>query len=165
MCRLDGPYGSSHALETLQSAELVIVVAGGSGIAVAFPLVWALLQALTTEADVEGTGGGCVKRKLCLIWVVHSRNHLSWLPEERYQELADLGADICFPAPTEESGRPDVGALVRQKVDMYAGEKRGPRTGVVVSGPDAMNRDVRNECAQMAAEGRDIGVEVEKFGW
>ncbi|KAJ9649583.1 hypothetical protein H2199_000361 [Coniosporium tulheliwenetii] len=166
MCRLDGPYGSSHALDTLDNSDLSIIVAGGSGIAVAFPIVWELLHPpTTTEADIEGSGRNDNKMKVCLIWVVHSRSHLSWLPEERCQELADSGVDICIPTPTEESGRPDVGALVRHKVDVHSGGNGTSKTRVVASGPDAMNRDVRNACAQMVAEGEDIRVEVEKFGW
>ncbi|EON67816.1 hypothetical protein W97_07071 [Coniosporium apollinis CBS 100218] len=166
VCRLDGPYGSSHALDTLHNSDLSVIVAGGSGIAVAFPIVWELLHPATaTEADIEGSSHNDNKRKVCLIWVVHSRSHLSWLPEERYQELADSGADICIPTPTEESGRPDVGALVRQKVEVHSGGHGKLKAGVVVSGPDAMNRDVRNACAQMVADGKDVGVEVEKFGW
>jgi hypothetical protein len=39
------------------------------------------------------------------------------------------------------------------------------RVGVMVSGPDGMNRAARNCCAQMLGEGREIEVAVEKFGW
>ncbi|KAK4103382.1 hypothetical protein N658DRAFT_494717 [Parathielavia hyrcaniae] len=41
--RLDGPYGSPRALDMLRASACAVLVAGGSGIAVAFPLVWALL--------------------------------------------------------------------------------------------------------------------------
>jgi hypothetical protein len=44
-------------------------------------------------------------------------------------------------------------------------QTRAPRTGVVVSGPDSMNREVRNSCAAMASSGHKISVEVEKYGW
>ena len=35
----------------------------------------------------------------------------------------------------------------------------------VVSGPDGMVRDVRNAVASLVAEGRNVEVHVEKFGW
>jgi len=36
---------------------------------------------------------------------------------------------------------------------------------VVVSGPDGLNRTVRNECARMIRKGIKVEVAVEKFGW
>ena len=37
--------------------------------------------------------------------------------------------------------------------------------GVVASGPDGLNRSVRNACAALVREGRNVNVEIEKFGW
>jgi predicted ferric reductase len=50
--RLDGPYGSSHALDMLSTADTAILIAGGSGIAVAYPLLFSLLQPQSTD-DAE----------------------------------------------------------------------------------------------------------------
>jgi hypothetical protein len=36
---------------------------------------------------------------------------------------------------------------------------------VVISGPDDLNRIVRNECARMIRKGIKVEVTVEKFGW
>ncbi|KAF2145166.1 uncharacterized protein K452DRAFT_284551 [Aplosporella prunicola CBS 121167] len=164
--RLDGPYGSARPLATLRPARLAVLVAGGSGIAVAFPLLWALLN--PASADVEALRGGpaAVPRKVCLLWVVRSRAHLDCLPQERLDELREWGADILVPDPTEEKGRPDVSRVVREWVERYAaGDGGHDSTGVVVSGPDGMNRDVRNTCSRLVGEGRRVNVSVEKFGW
>jgi hypothetical protein len=39
---LDGPYGATEALNAVNAADRVCLVAGGSGIAVTYPLAWAL---------------------------------------------------------------------------------------------------------------------------
>ncbi|KAK1079270.1 hypothetical protein LTR33_006533, partial [Friedmanniomyces endolithicus] len=70
--RLDGPYGSLDALHMLQSSAIALVVVGGSGIAVAYPLVWALLHGHDAE-------GGRPRRRLGLIWVVHEASHVAWI--------------------------------------------------------------------------------------
>jgi NAD(P)H-flavin reductase len=164
--RLDGPYGTSRPLEILEDSELAIVVAGGSGIAVAFPLIWALLQ---PDGDSENTENVALqrlirtKRKVCLLWVIHSRSHLSWLPKERLDELREWGLDLCITAPTAELGRPDVPQILDNWVYKHGGDDA--RIGVVVSGPDGMNRTTRNACSAMLRNGQNVQVLVEKFGW
>ena len=82
--------------------------------------------------------------------------------------------EIVIPRPTEEVGRPDLRAMILSVVDKYGNggegsagrdERKGNKTGVVASGPDGMNRLVRNTCAELVGEGRDVEVVVEKFGW
>ncbi|KAF2843286.1 hypothetical protein M501DRAFT_926511 [Patellaria atrata CBS 101060] len=164
--RLDGPYGSSQALRMLRAADLAVVVAGGSGIAVAFPLVWALLNA---DADPEARPlRNRGPRKVCLLWVIHAPLHREWIPEERLEEFRELGAEVLVPAPTVQVGRPDARAIVRAWVEEYCGtaeSEGGGKVRVVVSGPGGMNRVIRNGCAELAGEGWDVGVAVEKFGW
>jgi hypothetical protein len=163
--RLDGPYGSSHPLETLRDSDLALVVAGGSGIAVAFPLIWALLEPLQSERD-EGSAAierlKQTRRTVCLVWVVHSRSHLSWLPQERVNELKEWGLELCIPPPTADGGRPDVAEIVQNLVYQH---QECASSAIVVSGPDGMNRDVRNACSDLVQEGLDVRVTVEKFGW
>jgi len=75
-------------------------------------------------------------------------------------ELEEWGLDLMIAPPTEIAGRPDVGDALRG----WVGEDEG-RKGVVVSGPEGLVRDVRNICAGMVRVGREVRVQVEKFGW
>lgn len=151
--RLDGPYGSLHALEMLRASDIAMIVAGGSGIAVAYPMLWDLLH----RKDEHG-------QKVCLIWIVQDASHVSWIGNERLDELRDLGCHVIMPPPSRKSGRPDVKALLRDTVDELSAEVRD-QIGVVVSGPDGMNRDANNACARLVAQGRNVEIAVEKFGW
>ncbi|KAF2267938.1 hypothetical protein CC78DRAFT_530363 [Lojkania enalia] len=159
--RLDGPYGSSNALDILSSSETSIVVAGGSGIAVAYPLLWALLHPTSsTSSDIEvGTSPSLAKRNnVKLLWIIHSASHRTWLPEDKLKELQTWGLEFLITPPTGEIGRPDVNSILNQWVSVQG-------TGVVVSGPDGLVRDVRNICAAMVRRGEDVKMQVEKFGW
>jgi hypothetical protein len=152
--RLDGPYGSSHALDVLEDSDNAVIVAGGSGIAVAYPLLWALLHPTSdTEAGAVRT-----KRTVKLLWIIHSESHKSWVPEDKMKELQDWGLQVLIPAPTSEVGRPDAGKILR-------GWAEGKSTGIVVSGPDGLVRDVRNTSAALMGRGEDVRIQVEKFGW
>ncbi|KAF1987039.1 hypothetical protein K402DRAFT_376330 [Aulographum hederae CBS 113979] len=156
--RLDGPYGSSHCIDMLLDCDTSIIIAGGSGIAVAFPLAWAVANDPLRSQR---------RAKITLIWIVHTRSHFSWLPEERLSELRDLGVEVVLEDPTDERGRPDVKRMVRDVAEREAveGKSERCRTGVVVSGPGGMDRDVRNSCAGVVRNGMDVRVRVEKFGW
>ncbi|KAF2244246.1 ferric reductase transmembrane component [Trematosphaeria pertusa] len=154
--RLDGPYGTSHALDVISSSDTAILVAGGSGIAVAYPLLYALLQ--PTSTDPENQSSPKNKRKVKLLWIVHSPSHRDWVPHEKMKELEEWGLELYIPAPTSVVGRPDVRPILREWVE-------GERTGIVVSGPDGLVRDVRNTCAGLIGEGVGVKVQVEKFGW
>ncbi|KAK1812142.1 hypothetical protein LTR12_013475 [Friedmanniomyces endolithicus] len=157
--RLDGPYGCIDALHMLQSSDVALVVVGGSGIAVAYPLVWALLHGHDAE-------GGRPRRRVGLIWVVHEASHVAWIGQERLDELREMGLRVAVPVPTSKAGRPDVAALAEATVHEMAGDEGVDcRVGVVVSGPDSMNRAVRNRCASMAWRGMDVNIAVEKYGW
>lgn len=168
--RLDGPYGSSHAFDMLRSSNVAVAVVGGSGIAVAYPMLWALLQPTSNKNHIDvdpeaaAANPSSSARKVALIWIVHQSDHIQWLGQERVDELAALGLHIVLPPPTREAGRPDVTALVRGTIqDLTLGGSS--RVGVMVSGPDGMNRAARNCCAQMVGEGHKIEVATEKFGW
>ncbi|KAF1932779.1 uncharacterized protein M421DRAFT_416394 [Didymella exigua CBS 183.55] len=155
--RLDGPYGSSHALDMLRSSSTAVLVAGGSGIAVAYPLLYSLLRPPSDPETALATSA----RKVKLLWITHSPSHRLWIPEDKLKELQDWGLDVLIPPPTSLAGRPDMRSVVGGWVDA---EMRG-KTGVVVSGPDGLVRDVRNTCARKLWQGEDVGVAVEKFGW
>ncbi|KAH6854765.1 ferric reductase like transmembrane component-domain-containing protein [Chaetomium sp. MPI-CAGE-AT-0009] len=164
--RLDGPYGSPHALGMLRASGCAVLVAGGSGIAVAFPLVWALLH---EGEGGDGDGGGASevsgrgRRRVHLLWVTHSREHRDWVPSQQLEALVERGLELVVPEPTAEAGRPDVTGLVAGWIGAAAGDRE--EVGVVVSGPDGLNRAVRNVCAGEIGRGREVRVAVEKFGW
>lgn len=156
--RLDGPYGSSHALDILSSCSTAILVAGGSGIAVAYPLLYALLSPKPSDAESQSQ---CQSRpNVKLLWITHASEHRMWVPEDKMKELEDWGLDVLVPPPTVIAGRPDVKDVLTGWVDENAGS-----AGVVMSGPEGLVRDVRNVCAGMMRKGRDVSVQVEKFGW
>ncbi|KAF1836995.1 hypothetical protein BDW02DRAFT_520072 [Decorospora gaudefroyi] len=166
--RLDGPYGSSHALDLLASSTTAIVIAGGSGIAVAYPLLYSLLEPPLSTSDPESastTTAAAAAPKSCpnkvkLLWITHAPNHRLWIPEDKLKELQDWGLHVLIPPPTALAGRPDAASVVRHWV-----QDEVERTGVVVSGPDGLVRDVRNACAGLVGKGVDVDVQVEKFGW
>ncbi|KAH7369857.1 ferric reductase-like protein transmembrane component [Rhexocercosporidium sp. MPI-PUGE-AT-0058] len=162
--RIDGPYGSSHAREMLEDSDLALVIAGGSGIAVSWPLLRHLLN-MNRSPDTEiATTFSLHRKKIILIWVIHETAHLSWLGREALAEAELMGAEIIIPRATEEIGRPDLKEMIRGFVDLHASEG-GKRTSVVASGPDGMGRLVRNTCADLVRKGRDVRVAIEKFGW
>ncbi|KAG6368275.1 hypothetical protein INS49_002478 [Diaporthe citri] len=168
--RLDGPYGSSHALEMLRAAENAVLVAGGSGIAVTFPLVWALL--LGEGADEDENNGllalGKKKRKqrVHMMWIVHSDEHRYWIPDATLDKLVAAGLDLVVPPSTAVAGRPDVVGTVEGWIEgTNDGVTHSRETAVVVSGPDGLNRMVRNTCAEAMGRGADVQLAVEKFGW
>lgn len=157
--RLDGPYGSLHALDMLHASDVSIIVAGGSGIAVAYPMLWSLFHSESRH-----------RQQICLIWVIQEESHLSWLGVERLEELKAMGLHLVVPPPSRKCGRPDVAALLcdnlHQLAEGAASGKFEAKIGVVVSGPDGLNRSIRNTCSRLVRrEGIDIEVAVEKFGW
>ncbi|KAL2198362.1 hypothetical protein P885DRAFT_33368 [Corynascus similis CBS 632.67] len=163
--RLDGPYGSPHALGMLRACGRAVLVAGGSGIAVTLPLVRALLPPLNVDGS-DGSGessGGREERTVHLLWVTHARGHREWVPQRELDECVSAGLDLVVPPPTAEAGRPDVVGMVRGWIEGAAAE--GREVCVVVSGPDGLNRAVRNACADEIGEGKRVRVAVEKFGW
>lgn len=168
--RLDGPYGSTHALDMLRAADSGILVAGGSGIAVTFPLVWALLMDDPAHGPHDGAkraaagpGKSGAGRKVRMLWIIHSDEHRAWVPRAVLDDLVAAGLDLVVPPPTAASGRPDVVGTVGGWVgEACAG---GGQAAVVVSGPDGLNRMVRNTCTEAVGRGADVRTAVEKFGW
>jgi len=171
--RVDGPYGSQHALDLLLESDLAVVVVGGSGIAVGYPLITGLLARHAQskiEEDLEGDAakGSILEARICLIWVVHEESHKSWLSETQIEKMRTQGVNVVIPPPSKTNGRPDVPQLVERWIAEKLGDDAASgkeRIGVVCSGPESMNRAVRNRCAAMAAKGVDIKIEVEKYGW
>lgn len=163
--RLDGPYGSHSAVEMLQGSDHAIIVAGGSGIAVAWPLVWSVIDKVEIR-DLEHLISPADGKKVLFVWIVRDRSHTSWLGEEKLAELRARGVTLVIPAPTSNHGHPDIAKMIREWInDVNDQVSSQCKIGVVASGPDGMNRAVRNVCSHLLSEGRDVSVEVEKFGW
>ena len=163
--RLDGPYGSQTAVELLQGSEYAVIVAGGSGIAVAWPLVWSVIDRATT-LDAENLISLANKKKILFVWIVRERSHISWLGEEKLEELRARGVTLKVPAPTSDHGHPDIANIIGEWINDIDDQKSNrSKIGVVASGPDSMNRAVRNLCSSLLWGGRNVTVEVEKFGW
>jgi hypothetical protein len=160
--RLDGPYGSHHARALLQNSDVALIIAGGSGIAVAWPLVNFLLENHRLRDAEVAVDNPQMRRKIYLVWIVHRSAHLSWIGWPALQELRDRGVEVIVPRATEEAGRPDLEYTIRSIVSK-AGD--GQKVGVVGSGPDSMGRSIRNSCAKMVRDGRNVSVTIEKFGW
>ena len=119
-----------------------------------YPLVAALLLSDPPERP---------RKRIHMLWVIHSRPHRGWVPAERLQELVDAGLDLITSEPTAEAGRPDVEGIVSEWLE--DGKVEGAQVGVVVSGPDGMNRTVANTCSEAIREGANVRIAVEKFGW
>ncbi len=163
--RLDGPYGSQSAVQMLQGSDHAVVVAGGSGVAVAWPLVWAVLND-SGNGDLESSLVEAKTKQILFIWIIREKSHLSWLGAEKIKELEARGVRVEIPPPTSGAGHPDIESTISDWVVSVDDRTRaGSKIGVVASGPDGMNRTVRNTCASLIWQGRDVSVEIEKFGW
>jgi predicted ferric reductase len=158
---VDGPYGSLRTLEMARDNDVCIIVAGGAGIAVAYPLLWSLLHHNATPD--QNAIPHPREQQICLIWIVQDTSHISWLGQEKLDELRELGLHLVVPPPTRRHGRPDIRAILREQVEDL--KEQNDIVSVVVSGPDGLNRAVRNECARMIRKGIKVEVAVEKFGW
>lgn len=98
-----------------------------------------------------------------MLWIIHCEEHRQWIPARELEELVAAGLELVVPKPTAEAGRPDVEGLVEQWIVEEAAEHG--QTAVAVSGPDGLNRMVRNTCAAAIRRGLDVRLAVEKFGW
>ncbi|KAL8726328.1 MAG: hypothetical protein Q9181_006087 [Wetmoreana brouardii] len=165
--RLDGPYGSQNAFQLLQQCESSVIVAGGSGIAVALPLVWAVHGSHSSLSDMETGAKGRPSSNIVLIWVIRHQSHTSWVDPLELKSLQDAGVEVILPPPTEKHGHPDIPGMIESWTcgSDVASPYGKSRAGMVCSGPDSMNREVRNACSSLLARGHNIDVEVEKFGW
>ena len=166
MVRLDGPYGSQSAVRMLRDTDLAVVISGGSGIAIGRPLVWSVLDS-GREIHMEAPTEASNLKKILLIWIVRHQSHRSWVSQDEIQNLRQSGVDVVIPPPTESHGHPNVQECVTNWIGAHsAGIMPSPQdVGIVCSGPDGMNRSVRNLASALISKGHRISVEIEKFGW
>lgn len=167
---VDGPYGSEHARGSLKEYKKSLFIAGGSGIAVAWPL---LCEVVRREMDKNKRGKGGKPRKIVLVWIVHHEHHLKWIEEdleklEEVKRTLPRGFEIevrKFITRGVNGKRPDLRKEVVRVVEDEDGPRLNGRTGVLVCGPDAMMREVRSIGRDLLYEGKDVEILAEKFGW
>ena len=160
---LEGPYGSPSGLTMLQDSDHAVIVAGGSGVAVAWPLICSLLE--VSNNDPDNTSRIKHKRNLLFIWIVREQSHIAWLGDAKLEEIEAKGVTVLTPPPTAVQGHPDTRDMIEGWVSTLPAQQSSSNIGVVASGPDGLNRSVRNICASMIGKGHNVRVEIEKFGW
>ena len=126
---LDGPYGNLDALEGLQIADRTCLIAGGSGIAVTYPLAWYLLvdnesDALMSSRTVYRNGqrhSGCVMPSDHLphsdhfthFWIRQLDNHANWITMfPQIETLHDKFLSIVPDRKDASEDKIDVASLV-----------------------------------------------------
>jgi len=123
---------------------------------------------ISRSTDTEITPTSALRRqKIVLIWVVRKAVHEQWIGKMALTEVENKGVQIIIPLATEDAGHPDLHSMVRGIADGLGrgtGDE-GKKIGVVVSGPDGMNRLVRNTCTELVRDGQNVDIAVEKFGW
>lgn len=185
LIKLDGPYGSQSAVHLLQESNISIIVAGGSGIAVTWPLVWSAIDPTHYDAgkrnvDPEDELSSCdTPKKILFIWIIRNSSYLSWLGSEKLESLYSVpGVNVVIPPATAHNGHPDLRTIITSWISSVVakpfsaldarsqGNAAGMKIGIVCSGPDSLNRVVRNLASLLLSQGQlDVSVEIEKFGW
>ncbi|KAK6529391.1 hypothetical protein TWF281_008567 [Arthrobotrys megalospora] len=167
---IDGPYGSEHARSSLKECTKSLFIAGGSGIAVVWPLMCEMIR---KEMDKNQRGKGGKRRKIVLVWIVHHEHHLKWI-EGDLEKLEEVKRTLPrefeievrkFITRGANGRRPDLRSEVTRVVEDEEGVRLAGRTGVLVCGPDAMMREVRTVGRDLLWEGKDVEILAEKFGW
>jgi hypothetical protein len=149
----------------LEVSDLTILIAGGNGIAVAWPLLVHHFLAFARSTDTEIAHSHLLrKKKIVLNWVVHQRSHLFWIDTGALDKAANDGIDVIIPPPSVDAGSPDLSRMIDDLVCKYSNEEQ-KKICAVASGPDSMRRLVRNTSARLVINGRYIDVMIEKFGW
>lgn len=182
---LDGPYGSQSAVHLVQECNFSIIVAGGSGIAVTWPLVWSAIDPTHYDAGKRNVdsedelSSSDTPKKILFIWIIRNSSYLSWLGSEKLESLCSVpGVDVMIPPATAHNGHPDLRTIITSWISSVVakpfsaldvrsqGNAAATKIGIVCSGPDSLNRDVRNLSSLLLSQGQlDVSVVIEKFGW
>ncbi|KEF60895.1 uncharacterized protein A1O9_02459 [Exophiala aquamarina CBS 119918] len=246
---LEGPHGGMEAPEAAHHSDRVCFVAGGSGIAVTYPLAWhhqikkhnqhdAMLNLRTVYRDrlehtptVLDCGSVLNTRRFGHFWVRQDPRHKQWISivpkshafnsvglesklDINYTPSADGIEEVTSiithtfdtRRPGPNGGRPDMktelwdwvtspnvsssssSTTLGTPATSPLGEQMSVSTSssissrhnlrsksllkrkqekicIVVSGPNGLVRDIRNVVSQLAHEGWNVEVWVEKFGW
>ena len=163
---VEGPYG---ALQSLRSYGTVLMFAGGVGITHQVPYVRHL---------VGGYANGTVAaRRVTLIWIIQSPEHLEWirpwmtsiLALDKRRDILRIQLFVTRPRSTKEihspsstvqmfPGRPNIQTLV----DLEAENQIGA-LGVSVCGPGTLADDVRK--AVRTQRRTNVDFIEESFSW
>ncbi|PYH42917.1 ferric reductase family protein [Aspergillus saccharolyticus JOP 1030-1] len=164
---IEGPYTSHH---TLTSYGTILLVAGGVGITHCLPFLPDLLRGYAA--------GTVAARRITLVWIVQSPEHLEWIRPWMTEVLAMEGRrtvlrvklfvtrprnprEIQSPSATVEmfAGRPDVSMLVRMEAAAQVGAM-----GVVCCGSGGLSDEVRKACRSVVG-GTVVDYFEEGFSW
>jgi NAD(P)H-flavin reductase len=166
-CFAEGPYGISQSLD---SYGTVMLFAGGIGITHQVPYVRHLVASYAA--------GTSATRKVVLVWIIQSPEHLEWirpwmteiLAMDRRREVLRIMLFVSRPRSTKEihspsatvqmfPGRPSVETLLDMEIENQVGA-----LGVSVCGSGTLSDDVRLACRNRQATSNIEFVE-EAFSW
>ncbi|KAI7515284.1 ferric reductase like transmembrane component, partial [Hortaea werneckii] len=163
---VEGPYGE----QCLQSYGTVMLFAAGVGITHQVPHVRDLVNAY---AD-----GTCATRKVVLVWIIQSPEHLEWirpwmtqiLGMDKRRDILKILLFVTRPRSTKEihspsssvqmfPGKPDVGALIDKEQAAQIGAM-----AVSVCGTGGLADDVRRATRQRC-HATEMDFFEEAFSW
>jgi len=166
-CFVEGPYGGIH---NLRSYGTVMLFAGGVGITHQVPYVRDLVIGYANEVVAT--------RKVVLVWVIQSPEHLEWirpwmteiLAMERRREVLRIMLFVSRPRSTKEihspsatvqmfPGRPNVETLLGIEMEQQIGAM-----AVSVCGPGALSDEVRRAVRVRQYHGT-VDLVEEAFSW
>lgn len=144
---LDGPHGGIEALEAAHHADRVCFVAGGSGIAVTYPLAWdlrvvqklqadALVSARTTYANgvksvatLTDRGSPIQTSSYSHFWVRQDPRHDNWISMFPRADTVktDRLVDMYVENLGKEDGHEDVASIVTHTFDTRRSGQDGGR--------------------------------------
>ena len=180
---LDGPYGSTSVLEAAHAADRVCFIAGGSGIAVTYPLAWDIRVQDDAKADAvittrtvyeNGTkkphshtlecGSLAEKSQYAHFWVRQDEKHEKWitmLPKASAVKQDPLVQGVKYPTRSARAyWVEEVASLVTMAFDTRAPGPEGGR-------PD-MKTEVWNWVTSVSSDppstGLKDGAPDESFG-
>lgn len=166
-CYVEGPYGGLHMMH---SYGTVMLFAGGVGITHQVPHVRDL---------VTGYANGTVAtRKIVLVWIIQSPEHLEWirpwmteiLAMDKRRDILRIMLFVSRPRSTKEihspsstvqmfPGRPNIDTLLGIEMEQQVGHM-----GVTVCGPGALSDEVRQAVRRRQQNGA-IDFVDEAFTW
>ncbi|KAK6189497.1 hypothetical protein LQW54_013205 [Pestalotiopsis sp. IQ-011] len=166
-CYVEGPYGGLHMMH---SYGTVMLFAGGVGITHQVPHVRDL---------VAGFANGTVAtRKIVLVWIIQSPEHLEWirpwmteiLAMDKRRDILRIMLFVSRPRSTKEihspsatvqmfPGRPNIDTLMGIEMENQIGHM-----GVTVCGPGALSDEVRDAVRRRQYNGA-IDFIDEAFTW